>query len=178
MAFPHPAREREFLLPEEKQICSPWMALRGYCLGAAVFVCGVVLAGVLVWQTKPPVPDPKVEYPLVKAAAVRAVLDAHTAPATRSAHATAICVYADRSAAVRQQLRDALPEYAGSALAEDCEREAHAQQKRPLWLHVGRVTWPNRSYAVVVFAMNGRGEIILHKTPAGYALHDFVWPIS
>lgn len=178
VVFPHPAAGRELLLPEERMSCSLWTALRSYCVAAVVFMVGVLLAAWVVVQTKPPVPDPAFEYPYVKAAALRAILNAPGAAHLDAEGGVALCVFSDRSANMRALLREALPEYATTVLAEDCEPKARARHQRPFWLHVGRVSWPNRSYAVVVFATHDQGEIILHKTPEGYALHEMVWPLS
>ena len=177
MAFPHPASVREILLPEEKQSCSTWVALRGYVLAITVFAMSVVLAGAVIVETKPAMPDPDIDSPRAKNAAIRALLDTTLALTPNSLQDTAICIYGDRDASVREEIREAFPAYASTTLAEDCDLRARANKQTPLWLHIGRVSWPNRSYAVVVFAAHGRGEIILHKVADDYELHKITWPV-
>lgn len=177
MTFPHPASEREILLPEEKQSCSTWVALRGYAFAITVFAMSVLLAGAVIVETKPAMPDPEIDSPRAKNAAIRALLDTTFARTSESQQNTALCIYGDRDVSVRESMRNAFPAHASTTLAEDCDLRARTNKQTPLWLHVGRVSWPNRSYAVVVFAAHGRGEIILHKVDDGFEVHKITWPV-
>lgn len=177
MAFPHPAAERDVLLPEEKQSFSTWVALRGYLLAASVFAISVLLAGAVIVETKPAIPDPNIELPRAKIAAVQALLDSKLVGERKGDGDRAFCIYGSRDGKIRENLRAAFPVHAETILAEDCDLRARKNHLRPTWLHIGRVTWPNRSYAVVVFAMHGRGEIILHKGADGYEVHKVTWPV-